>query len=99
MHNWLRLRDYLLKIQESLSIITPATEKSGKALQSLIRWTQQVFFADVKRDLAAGRPVPTSWSKLSPFLRAAHLLRMGDRLNYAEVPNYGKYPFVLPISA
>lgn len=46
------------------------------------------IFCSRKMNLAAGRPVPLSWCKFSPFFDNVHLLRGGGHLKYTEMTYY-----------
>lgn len=97
---WLRLQDRLGKKKPFLPITSPpTTDETDRALRSLVRWTQNIYFSDEKKQLSMGKPARKHLRKLTPFLDDDHLLRVGGRLGYAEIPYNEKHPLLLPKSA
>ncbi|CAI6343478.1 unnamed protein product [Macrosiphum euphorbiae] len=72
---WLRFRDRLRKKPFLPSTSPPTTDETDRALRSLVRWTQDVYFSDEKKDLSMGKPARRHLRKLTPFLDDDHLLR------------------------
>ncbi|XP_050444020.1 uncharacterized protein LOC126847685 [Adelges cooleyi] len=56
---WLRVGDHLLG-KPSACIFPPTVAETERSLRSLIRWTQRVFFADIKKAIATDKQVPAS---------------------------------------
>ncbi|XP_050435209.1 uncharacterized protein LOC126842324 [Adelges cooleyi] len=56
---WLRVGDHLLG-KPSACIFPPTVAETERSLRSLTRWTQRVFFADIKKAIATDKQVPAS---------------------------------------
>ncbi|XP_008186006.1 uncharacterized protein LOC103310227 [Acyrthosiphon pisum] len=96
---WLRLRDRLGK-KPSLPITSPpTTDETERALRSLVRWTQNIYFSDEKKEHSMGKQAPKHLRKLTPFLDDDHLLMVRGRLGYAEIPYNEKHPLLMPKSS
>lgn len=93
---WLRIIDRLKKKPIPHWTSPPTVEETDRALKSLIRWTQQVFFAVAKKALVTGTSCPVHLRRLAPFLDNEDLLRVGGRLEYALMPYTEKHPLLLP---
>lgn len=92
---WLRVKDRLLG-KSTYSTLPPAVKEIERALRSLIRWAQNVFFKDVVKEIYADKPAPARVRKLSPFLDEEMLLRVDSRLEYSHMPYEEEHPILLP---
>lgn len=69
------------------------------ALQCCIRATQQLYYKKEFHCLSKGRVVSRPLSSLSPFIDKDRILRVGGRLNHANLPHDVIHPIILPKQA
>lgn len=67
-----------------------------RALQGLIRGVQQEVFTDDLTRLKKGDRCSKTIRHLDPFIDETGLLRVGGRMDHAEIPYTHKHPILLP---
>ncbi|XP_029345710.1 uncharacterized protein LOC103309099 [Acyrthosiphon pisum] len=67
-----------------------------KALDAIIKAVQWSAFNDDIRLLTAKKPCSTHLRRLSPFLDASGILRVGGRILHASIPYEQKHPALVP---
>ncbi|XP_011858599.1 PREDICTED: uncharacterized protein LOC105556138 [Vollenhovia emeryi] len=78
---------------------TPLTAELERAERIILRWVQQEAFSVEIRYLQEGRPFPrkSQLRALSAYIDEGGLIRVGGRLQYAEIKSEQKNPIVLPL--
>ncbi|XP_039442932.1 uncharacterized protein LOC120423264 [Culex pipiens pallens] len=73
-------------------------EQFAKAKTVLTRLAQQDSFSTELKELEKGKPVPKQSNiyKMSPFIDAERVLRVGGRLKLSQLPFQAKHPALLP---
>jgi hypothetical protein len=66
------------------------------ALKVIIRTTQGEHFAQEAQALLCNKPIESNLKKLNPFLDAQGVMRVGGRLQQANLPFYQRHPIILP---
>ena len=85
-----------------MSINAPSENLTSDALRaglgSCVKVAQKATYASELRYLAKGKQIGrwSSLRKLSPFLDANGLLRVGGRLSHADITEDAKHPLILP---
>ena len=76
--------------------MTPASLRDG--LNRCVQWVQRLSFASEVNALSKGNQIArqSKLRKLSPFLDADGLLRVGGRLTHAYMTEDAKHPLILP---
>lgn len=92
---WLRAKSHLMR-KPTPCIFPPTVAETETTLRSLIRWTQHVFFEDIKEKISASKQMSESVRKLSPFLDKELLIRVKGRLKNSQIPYNEKHPILLP---
>ncbi|XP_063384617.1 uncharacterized protein LOC134670736 isoform X1 [Cydia fagiglandana] len=84
-----------VKLEDRLSgNLTP--EELDLALKIVLRWVQAQYFAQEIKALNSKSPLKSNLQALNPFLDNMHLMRVGGRLQHADVPYATKHPIILP---
>uniref|UniRef100_A0A8D8T1R1 Integrase catalytic domain-containing protein n=1 Tax=Cacopsylla melanoneura TaxID=428564 RepID=A0A8D8T1R1_9HEMI len=73
--------------------------ESDRALEAIIRITQQCYLRDELKAVKSDEPVGNPLRPLSPILNSAGILAVGGRLSQAPLPESSKHPVLLPKTA
>ncbi|XP_061728642.1 uncharacterized protein LOC133533638 isoform X2 [Cydia pomonella] len=71
-------------------------EELDLALKIVLRCVQVQYFAQEIKALNLKLPIKSNLQALNPFLDNMHLMRVGGRLQHADVPYATKHPIILP---
>lgn len=71
-------------------------EELQATMQEFVLVTQQLYLSDVAAALRSGKAVPTKYLNLNPRLDSAGVIRVGGRLQNADVPSAAKEPMLIP---
>lgn len=71
-----------------------------RALKFVVRVIQREFFASEYNRIREGKPISSTSQlrKLRPFMDEDNILRVGGRLEQADLPYDGRHPMLLPTS-
>ncbi|KAJ8708921.1 hypothetical protein PYW07_013525 [Mythimna separata] len=86
----------ICKAQHCKSVKKLSPKELDSALQTIIRVDQGKHFESEIKCLQAGNSVKSSLSSLNPFLDSCKLLRVGGRLQNADLPFAEMHPIILP---
>ncbi|CAI6350178.1 unnamed protein product [Macrosiphum euphorbiae] len=96
---WLRVRKRLLKKEIPDRQTPPTSAEVDEAIRALVQWTQRVYFSDDLNNLTHNRSGSSKLRKLAPFLDFDNVIRVGGRLQRADLPFDQKCPILLPKEA
>ncbi|XP_048484474.1 uncharacterized protein LOC125490156 isoform X2 [Plutella xylostella] len=65
------------------------------ALKMIIRCDQKHYFESEMNALTSNKPIKGNLSSLNPFIDDMGLLRVGGRLQHAQIPYFQKHPIIL----
>jgi len=96
---WLRVRKRLLNKEIPDRQTPPTSAEIDEAIRALVQWTQRVYFSDDLNNLTHNRSCSTKLRKLAPFIDFENVIRVGGRLQRADLPFEQKCPILLPKEA
>lgn len=92
---WLRVRKRLRNQEIPYRQTPPNYAEIDEAIRALVQWTQRVYFFDDLNNLKQNRSCSSKLRKLAPFLDGANVIRVGGRLQRADLPFEAKCPILL----
>jgi len=93
----MRIIGYCFRFKQHYqATITLNPTEQHKALDAIIKAVQWSAFNDDIRLLTANKPCSTHLRRLSPFLDASGILRVGGRILHASIPYEQKHPALVP---
>lgn len=66
------------------------------AMSCLIRYVQEIHFAEEIKCIKNGLPIRTNLKSLNPFIDSNGVMRVAGRIGNANLPYNQKYPMILP---
>uniref|UniRef100_A0A2S2R5S9 Integrase catalytic domain-containing protein n=1 Tax=Sipha flava TaxID=143950 RepID=A0A2S2R5S9_9HEMI len=92
-----RIIGYCFRLKQHYQATTTLNPtEQHKALDAIIKAVQWSAFNDDIRLLTANKPCSTQLRRLSPFLDASGILRVGRRIQHASIPYEQKHPALVP---